>query len=111
MESVRKLEASLQNYWGNINEIVPKDKDILAEAHAYVELQINLILSGIRPVPISFEDGDQSPLSGSGDEGTFLRYAWDCSMDYHPYNPQFVYLSDWLKAIYAALETMKDFSR
>ena len=24
MESVRKLEASLQNYWGNINEKVPK---------------------------------------------------------------------------------------
>ena len=101
MKSVRNLEASLQNYWGNINEIVPKDKDILAEAQIYVDKQVKLIFSGLRPVPISYEDGDQSPLSGSGDKGTFLRYAWDCGMDYHPYNPQFVYLSDWLKTIYA----------
>ena len=58
-------------------------------------LQIGGIISGVLPVPVSYDDGDQSPLAG--EEAQFLRNKWANGMDYHPYDQEFVYLSDWLK--------------
>ena len=57
------------------------------------------ILLGEFPVPQTFDDGIQTPLSGK--EGEFLRNQWNIGMDYHPYIPAFSYLSNWLKVIFS----------
>ena len=52
----------------------------------------------VRP-PLSYEEGDQSPLSGEASQ--LLRYQWASGMDYRPQDPVFFYLSPWLKALYS----------
>ena len=73
--------------------------DLEVHSEAFVSQQISGIMSGARPVPVSYEEGDQSPLSG--DQAQFLRNMWAKGMDYAPSNPKIIYLSDWLKTIYS----------
>ena len=49
--------------------------------------------------PLSFEESDQSPLSGEASQ--LLRYQWATGMDYCPHDPRFFYLSPWLKTLYS----------
>ena len=56
-------------------------------------------MSGQIPAPCSYDDGDQSPLKGLKSQS--LRTQWASGMDYSPYNPQFHYLSDWMKVIFS----------
>ena len=65
----------------------------------FLSCQISGILSGLKPVPISYEDSDQTPLSGA--EAEFLKKMYGTGMDFLPYNPEIVYLSDWLKTIWS----------
>ena len=68
------------------------------EAEEYVSQKICGILSGAIPVPESYDDGDQSPLSGRKDH--FVRILWSEGLDYIPDDPRLVYLSDWMKTIF-----------
>ena len=36
-----------------------------------------------------------------GEEAQILRNNWSNGMDYQPFNPNFHYLTDWLKVIYS----------
>ena len=77
----------------------------------YVSQKITGILSGAIPVPVSYDDGDQSPLTGIKDQ--FVRTLWSTGMDYRPDDPGLVYLSDWMKTIYKGdyegfIEMIKD---
>ena len=49
--------------------------------------------------PLSFEESDQSALSGEASQ--FLRNQWASGMDYRPHDPDFFYLSHWLKTLYS----------
>ena len=64
-------------------------------SEAFVHQQILGILNGVIPVPISYDDGDQSPLSGG--DAQFLRNMWAGGMDYTPHHPMIIYLINWLK--------------
>ena len=77
----------------------------------YVAKKVHNILSGVIPVPVSYDDGDQSPLYGSKDQ--FVKTLWAGGQDYNPDNPRFVYHSDWMRTIYRGdykgfLEMIKD---
>jgi len=61
--------------------------------------KISDILSGRRPPHISYDDGDQSPLSG--ESAQFLKNQWSTGMDYQPHEPIIHYLSSWLRVIYS----------
>jgi len=61
--------------------------------------KLNAIMTGKMPPPVSYEDGDQTPLKGN--EAQFLRNQWAQGMDYQPQDPSFVHLSSWLRCIWA----------
>jgi len=56
------------------------------------------IARGRREVPVQYEDGDQSPLSG--DKASILRCNWSSGMDYGLHTPQFRHFSPALIACY-----------
>ena len=60
--------------------------------------KIQDILSRRVDPPHSYEESEQSPLSGEASQ--FLRHQWASGMDYQPHNPFFFYLSPWLKTLY-----------
>jgi len=68
-------------------------------ANQILSNKISGIMSGTVPVPISYEDSDQSPLKGKAAQ--ILRNLWAGGMDYLPYSPRYFYLSDWMKTIYS----------
>jgi len=68
------------------------------DADQFVSQKVRGILSGSIPVPISYEDSDQSPVSYLA--GQFVMNLWEMSMDYVPFEPMYHYLSDWLKTIW-----------
>ena len=73
----------------------------------YVSRKVAGILSGSIPVPVSYDDGDQSPLSGLKDQ--FVRTLWAGGQDYNPDSTFFVYHSDWMRT--TSGETTRDFLR
>ena len=94
----------LRRAWSELSESVleyetfaPNAQSIPAELD--LQRKISEIMSGLRPPPESYDDGDQSPLSG--DDAQFLRNQWSTGMDYVPYEPMFPYLSPWLKAVFS----------
>ena len=68
------------------------------DADQFVSQKVRGILSGSIPVPTSYEDSDQSPVSYL--PGQFVMNLWEMSMDYVPFEPMYHYLSDWLKTIW-----------
>ena len=78
-------------------ELEPNDQIEASELDLH--RKISEIMSGVRPPPVSYDDGDQSPLSG--ERAQFLRNQWSNGMDYAPYEPIIHYLSSWLKVIYS----------
>ena len=85
-ESVFKLTAQLPNDQSSASE-----KDL--------NRKILDILNGRRPPNVSYDDGDQSPLSG--ESAQYLKNQWSTGMDCVPFEPRFHYLSSWLKVIYS----------
>merc|ERR1711953_1170747 len=57
------------------------------------------IINYRRPPNISYDDGDQSPMSG--ERAQYIKNQWSTGMDYVPHEPIFHYLSSWLKVIYS----------
>ena len=103
-KETKKSFKSLENTFQRFSEDMLKALDGMGnnlEVHseAFVSQQISGIMSGARPAPVSYEEGDQSPLSGS--QAQFLRNMWAKGMDYAPSNPKIFYLSGWLKTIYS----------
>jgi len=93
------------------NQAMKAKTGLEVDAANLVSQQVRGILSGSIPVPISYEDSDQSPLSHG--PGQFLQNLWAMSMDYVPFSPIYHYLSDWLKTIWCGdyqgfLEMIKD---
>jgi len=75
----------------NVVEKVPLDPEI--------HRKILETMSGRIPAHVSYDDGDQSRLSG--EECQALRLQWASGMDYQPHNPLFRHLSDWMKVIFS----------
>ena len=99
-KALKSLENTFQRFSEDMLQVVRgMGNNLEVHSEAFVSQQISGIMSGARPVPVSYEEGDQSPLSG--DEAQFLRNMWAGGMDYIPHEPMFVYLSDWLKTIYS----------
>ena len=88
-----KLTESLAEHL----ELQPNDQIEASELDLH--RKISEVMSGVRPPPVSYDDGDQSPLDG--ERAQFLRNQWSNGMDYVPYEPMFHYLSSWLKVIYS----------
>ena len=92
------------------NKLELMDRDRILESGGYdvievkrraeleVKRKIEEILNSRRSPPLSYDEGDQSPLSGEASQ--LLRYQWASSMDYQPHNPLFFYLSKWLRTLY-----------
>ena len=111
---LKKMKKSMQSYC----DAVPDHFDSLFDiematsgAPEYVSQKVSDIMSGVIPVPVSYDDGDQSPLSGRKDQ--FVRTLWAGGLDYNPDNPRLVYHSDWMRTIYRGdykgfLEMIKD---
>ena len=97
---IKSVHKTMQTVSEDMLQYVRRAGNILEkDSEAFVSRQISRIMSGALPVPISHEDSDQTPLSGA--EAQFLRNMWAGGMDYAPYEPVIVYLSDWLKTIYS----------
>ena len=111
---MKKMKKSLQSYSDEIPKRVDSLGDIISAAsntREYVSKKVHGILSGAIPVPVSYDDGDQSPLSGRKDQ--FIRTLWAEGLDYNPDNPLLVYHSNWMRTIYRGdydgfLEMIKD---
>ena len=94
----------IRRAWSELSESVLEHETFASNAQeipAELDLQrkISEIMSGLRPPPESYDDGDQSPLSG--DAAQFLRNQWAKGMDYAPWEPMFSYISPWLKAVFS----------
>jgi len=71
------------------------------EADKIAELKKLSVLNGLVPVPLSYDDGDQSPLKRQDRNAKILRIYWTSGLDVLPYMPEFYYLSDWMKVIWS----------
>merc|ERR1719452_37143 len=111
---MKKIKKSMQSYADALPERADCLEDILNAAYnpdEYVSRKVASILSGVIPVPVSYDDGDQSPLSGRKDQ--FVRTLWAGGLDYNPDSTFFAYHSDWMRTIYRGdykgfLEMIKD---
>ena len=111
---MQNMKKSLQTFSDGLPDRSMWLGDILKakyKPHEYVSQKISGILSGAIPVPVSYDDGDQSPLTGLEDQ--FVRSLWSEGLDYDPDNPVLVYHSDWMRTIYRGdyegfLEMIKD---
>ena len=86
-DMMKKIKKSMQSYADAIPERVDCLGDIIKAASntdEYVSRKVAGILSGSIPVPVSYDDGDQSPLSGRKDQ--FVRTLWAGGLDYNPDN-------------------------
>jgi len=98
MKSDGQLRDAYLNFSETFSELFQDaGKDFLSAQP--IDSKISGILSGRVPVPVSYDDGDQSPLKGMKSQN--LRTQWASGLDYSPYNPQFHYLSDWMKVIFS----------
>ena len=98
---MKKMKKSMQSFSDGVPERMDCLGDIMKAASntdAYVSRKITGILSGAIPVPVSYDDGDQSPLRTSKNQ--FVRTLWAGGLDYNPDNPLLVYHSDWMRTIY-----------
>ena len=98
---MENLKKSLQTYADSIPDRAQRDGELIKAEYntkEYILQKIIGILSGVIPVPVSYDDGDQSPLSGIKDE--FVRILWAEGLDYNPDDPRLVYHSDWMRTIY-----------
>jgi len=78
-------------------EKMKRSDEIDRKSLADFKAKLMKIVTGRIPVPISYEDSDQTPLKG--DEAQYLRAQWSRGMDYIPDNP-YGYLSSWFRCIY-----------
>jgi len=65
--------------------------------------RIRDILSGELVVGVNSDDPPQTPISMQGVdefESSVIIEEWNLGFDYHPANPMFTYLSDWLRDIF-----------
>jgi len=104
LEFLEKFLQQHENTMKKFSENVMKEAGKIEgafqqEADQFVSQQVKGILCGSVPIPISYEDSDQSPVSGA--TGEFVKNIWAYSMDYVPYNPMYFHLSDWLKTIWS----------
>ena len=98
---MKKMKKSMQSFSDGVPERMDCLGDIMKAASntdAYVSRKITGILSGAIPVPVSYDDGDQSPLRTSKNQ--FVRTLWAGGLDYNPDNPLLVYHSEWMRTIY-----------
>ena len=72
---------------------------VLERAMQEKDRKVNDILSLKVSPPSSYEESDQSPLSGEASQ--FLRNQWASGMDYRPHDPNYFHLSAWLKTLYS----------
>ena len=113
-EMMKKIKKSMQTFADAVPDHVDSLGDILKAAYnteEYVSQKVADILSGVIPVPVSYDDGDQSPLSCRKDQ--FVRTLWGGGLDYNPDNPRLVYHSEWMRTIFRGdykgfLEMIKD---
>ncbi len=98
-KQLNSLGEAMQDFSENMAKLNLSGNGLEDASKAFACQQIKGIMNGKIPVPISFDDGDQSPLSGS--DAQFLRNMWNRSIDYAPHGPTGVYLSDWLKTIFS----------
>ena len=61
---------------------------------------VGRILSGEMSIAESYSDSIQTPLQDN-DETRFLRCMWKTKMDFHPSDPNFHHLSNWMKVIWS----------
>lgn len=111
----KEKERDLDNVYHEIfrmaeNNLELMNRDRILESEGYdvievkrraeleVKRKIQEILNFRRSPPLSYDEGDQSPLSGEASQ--LMRYQWASSMDYQPHNPLFFYLSKWLRTLY-----------
>ena len=69
--SLKKMKNSLQSFADAAPDYFDSRFDIEMAASGvpeYVAKKVHDILSGVIPVPVSYDDGDQSPLYGSKDQ-------------------------------------------
>ena len=98
---MKNMKKSMQTFSDGLPDRAMWLGDILRakyRPHEFVSKKISEILSGAIPVPVSYDDGDQSPLKGLKDQ--FVRTLWSEGLDYNPDNPVLVYHSDWMRTIY-----------
>ena len=99
-KKLKEMEKVMQNSADWLSRALDQAKTgFEAAADNILSEKISGILSGAIPVPISYEDSDQSPLKYK--KAQLLRNLWAGGMDYLPYSPRFFYLSDWMKTIYS----------
>jgi len=82
----------------NDKKLQRKMANIDRKATADARIRMEKIIAGLLPVPLSYEDSDQSPVKG--DKAQYLRSQWGGKMDYRPECEEIWYLSDWLHSIY-----------
>merc|ERR1712110_633550 len=75
----------------------PNDQSSASEKNS--QRKISEILNCQRRPNVSYDEGEQSPLSG--DSAQYLKNQWSSGMDYQPHEPLLYYLSSWLKVIYS----------
>ena len=69
-DMMKKMKKSMQSYADSLPDRADCLFDIIKAASnpdEYVSRKVAGILSGVIPVPVSYDDGDQSPLSGLKD--------------------------------------------
>jgi len=77
-----------------------KQKKVALKRH---NKRIRDILSGELVVGVNSDDPPQTPISMQGVdefESSVIIEEWNLGFDYHPANPMFTYLSDWLRDIF-----------
>jgi len=102
-KSLKNKRIALQNHVDNITKFVNNnvvlDLEPLADKLA-ADKKI-AILNGLVPVPLSYDDGDQSPLKSQDRDAQILRIHWASGLDILPFMPEFHYLSEWMKVIWS----------
>ena len=112
MEKAAREMTDLTERMFELSSFLPNDQSPASEKD--LSRKISDIINGRQPPNISYDDGDQSPLSGKS--GQYLRNQWSTGMDCVPHEPIFYYLSSWLKVIYSGdydsmMEMLQDKSK
>jgi len=99
----KTIEVSLQNRADNISRFLNNNGDDLEPmAKKLADLKIFCILSGQIPVPLSYDEGDQSPMKSQERDAKILRNHWASGLDNFPFlTCKFHYLSEWMKVIWS----------
>ena len=84
-KKLKEMEKVMQNSADWLSRALDKAKTGFEDAADNIlSEKTSGILSGAIPVPISYEDSDQSPLKYK--KAQLLRNLWAGGMDYMPYN-------------------------